>query len=112
MATEMEQLEDKTRKVKGSTVGGLISQQSAEIAEFDALYEQRKANMEGGLPHSDLQPQHVVEILLRQIAQLKIQEDEVNFYIPTNVARMILLKFLLNMRDFNLLTAFEGSRHI
>ncbi|GAU99030.1 hypothetical protein RvY_10090 [Ramazzottius varieornatus] len=92
MATEMEQLEEKTRKVKGSTVGGLISQQSAEIAEFDALYEQRKANMEGRLPHSDLQPEHVVEMLIRQIAQLKTQEDDLLRDRDTSEVRMEQLR--------------------
>ena len=80
MATDMEQFEDRTRKIKVSTVGGLVCQQAVELAEIDALYEQRKANLEGSSAQGGLynQQESILDTLLRQITQLKVQEEEVS----------------------------------
>ncbi|XP_055328932.1 coiled-coil domain-containing protein 93-like [Paramacrobiotus metropolitanus] len=80
MVGEMEQLDDRGRKIKASTIGNIVSQQADEISQLEALHEQQKAELEAmaaeGIFAGFNKPQHMSDLLQSQLETLKAKEQE------------------------------------
>ena len=86
MVGEMEQVDDRGRgsKVKASVIGGIVSQQAAEIAEMEALHDEQKADIErqlaAGLIAGPNKQAQMSELLGVQLEEIKSQKQQVTTF--------------------------------
>ncbi|OQV18537.1 Coiled-coil domain-containing protein 93 [Hypsibius exemplaris] len=80
MVGEMEQVDDRGRKVKASVIGGIVSQQAEQIAHMEALHQQQKLQMGNFLPEGLIalpgKQMPMSEVLSQQLEELKLKKQQ------------------------------------
>ena len=111
----MEQVDDRGRgsKVKASVIGGIVSQQAAEIAEMEALHDEQKADIErqlaAGLIAGPNKQAQMSELLGVQLEEIKSQKQQVIIFFILN--NQIFPKFSQNFWKFLLKISKKISKN-